>query len=170
MDVKIEQPGALHVVITPTEADVRHFARLATRRLRRMFLVLGGLMWLAAYLCLYDGDGPPFLAGLITGMIGTSLLASAAVLPRGVGRRLPSFMRETRTCDIDEHGIRLAGSAWQTAYSWAAFHEARLVKHLVLLNRAPGAQGLALPRSAFSSEQEARFVAILTERTLIKAG
>ena len=157
----------LSVVITPTRADLRHFARMATRRLRLVFLAIGSLMSLAAVLAISDGDPAPFLAGMLTGILGVSLLISAVVLPWQIARRLPRFVRESRTCEIDEDGIRLRGSTWANDYTWAAFRKARLAKHLVLLSREPGAPGLALPRSAFSSQHENQFMAILADRSLL---
>ena len=159
-------PG-LSVVITPTRADLGHFARFATRRLRRVFLVVGSLLSLAAVLALSDGDPAPLLAGMLTGILGVSLLISAVVLPWQVARRLPSFARESRTCVVDQDGIRLRGATWANDYTWAGFRKARLTKHLVLLHREPGAPGLALPRSAFSPQHEAQFTAILADRSLV---
>lgn len=159
-------PG-LSVVITPTRADLGHFARMATRRLRFIFLVVGSLLSLAAVLALIDGDAEPFLAGILTGSLGVSLLISAVVLPWRVARRLPNLVRESRSCEIDQYGIRLRGSTWATDYAWPGFRTARLAKHLVLLNREPGAPGLALPRSAFSPQHEAQFIAILAARNLL---
>jgi hypothetical protein len=167
--VSAEVPPSLRliVVITPTRADLGHLARMATRRLRLVFLVIGSLMFLAAVLALSDGDPAPFLGGILTGIFAVSLLISAVVLPWQVARRLPSFVRESRTCEVDEDGIRLRGSTWANEYTWAAFHKARLAKHLVLLSREPGAPGLALPRSAFSPQHEDQFIAILANRSLL---
>jgi hypothetical protein len=157
----------LSLVITPTRADLHHYARMVTRRLRSIFLVIGSLMSMAAVLALSDGDPAPVLAGVLAGILGVSLLISAVVLPWQVARRLPNFVRESRTCEVDEHGIRLRGSTWENNFSWAGFRKARLAKHLVLLSREPGAPGLALPRSAFSPQHEAQFVAILSDRSLL---
>jgi hypothetical protein len=157
----------LTIVITPTPADLVHYARLATRRLRVIFLVVGSLMALATVLAWSDGDGAPFLAGLLTGILGASLLISAVVLPRQVARRLPSFVREPRTCEVDGDGIRLRGSTWASSFAWAAFRRARFAKHLVLLSRERGAPGLALPRSAFSAQHEAQFMAVLAGQNLL---
>jgi hypothetical protein len=159
-------PG-LSIVITPTAADMLHFARLSTRRLRRVFLAAGLLMSGAGVLALSDGDPGPFVSGVLAGLLGVSLLISAVMLPRQIARRLPSFVRESRTCEIDGEGIRLRGSTWASAYAWAGFRKAVLARHFVLLSREPRAQGLALPRSAFSAEQEAQLVAILTEQRLL---
>jgi hypothetical protein len=167
MSAEVSPSLGLSVVITPTRADLIHYARLATRRLRLIFLVVGSLMSLAAVLALSDGEAAPFLAGVLAGILGVSLLISAVVLPWQIARRLPSFVRESRTCDIDEDGIRLHGSTWANNFSWAGFREARLTKHLLLLSREPRAPGLALPRSAFSHQHEAQFMAILSDRSLL---
>jgi hypothetical protein len=124
-------------------------------------------MSVAATLALSDGDPAPFLSGLLAGLLGVPLLISAVVLPWQVARRLPGFVRESRTCEVDEHGIRMRGSTWASEFTWAAFRKARLAKHLVLLSRERGAPGLALPRSAFSPQHEAQFIAVLTERGLL---
>lgn len=167
MNPTVPPSTGLSVVYTPTQADVHHLARLQTRRLRLMFLVIGSLMSVAFLLNMSDGDPAPFLAGLLTGLIGLTLLLSAVTLPRGVARRLPSSVREQRTYEVDEVGIRMRGSTWEVAYTWAAFGTARLTKDLVLLNGEHGETVLALPRSAFTSQDEAQLMAMLADRSLL---
>jgi len=155
------------VVITPTQADLRRIVRRATRRLRLLTLVVGLLMSVAFVLDFSDGDGAPFLAGMINGFLGLTLLASAVTLSWGAANRPPSLVREPRTVEIDETGIRQCGSVWEVKCTWAYFRKARLTKYFVLLSREPGVPDLALPRSAFSPQHEAQLIAMLAERGLL---
>jgi hypothetical protein len=150
-----------------TRADLVRLARRGTRGLRTVYGVIGSLSSVAGLLALADGDGGAFLAGMLACSIGVLLLSTAAVLPWQVVRRLPSVAREPQTCTVDSDGIHLRGSTWALEYTWAAFREARLVKRLVLFSHEPGPPVLALPRTAFAPEQEAEFVAVLSERGLL---
>jgi len=164
-----ETPPAtrLSVVITPSRADVRQFARAASRHLQWLSLVLGLVLSAATVLALYDGDPAPFFAGLLTASLAAMLLSAAVVLPWRVARRLPSVVREPWTFETEDAGIRLRGSTWDIGYTWAAFHKARLTKDRVLLTQQPGGSALALPRAAFSAQEESHLIAMLTERKLL---
>jgi hypothetical protein len=157
----------LSLTVTPTHADLGHLARAATRRLRLTLGIFGLLMWLIGLLALADGDLMAFVSGALAMLLGIGFYSSAFLLPRRLVRRMPRSLSESRTCEIDDEGIRFRGSNWANEYTWAAFRKAVLAKHLVLLHREPGAQGVALPRSAFTPEQEAQLVAILTAQKLM---
>jgi hypothetical protein len=157
----------LRVQVTPTPVDLRRLARVATRRLRRIFLVVGLLLCGSAALAFADGDPSPFLAGMIVGILGVSLVISAGVLPWQVARRLPEIAREPRTYAIDAAGLQVSAATWANWYSWATFRKATLTRHLVLLAREWGTPGVVLPRSGFTPEEEGRLLAVLTDRGLL---
>lgn len=129
--------------------------------------VIGSLLLLACALSLSDGDGPPFLSALLTFCIGAPLVISPLVQPVLAARRMPSFVTEPYTCDIDHQGIRLRGPSWAEECTWETFRSASLRRHLIVLHRERGVLGFALPRSAFAGPLEATLVRILRERRLL---
>jgi hypothetical protein len=160
-------PERLHVVITPTGSDIRRLARFVTRRMRVTYLLVGSLLLLASALSFSDGDGLPFLSGLVTGWLGASLFIASLLLPQRVARRLPSFVTEPRTFDVDQDGIRQRGSMWAEECAWKAFRSASLTRHFILLRRERYMPVFALPRSAFAEPFEAELVQILRVRGLL---
>lgn len=161
------QTERLHVVITPTGRDVRKLARLATRRTRLIYLGFGSLLWLASALCFSDGDGAPFLAALITGWLGASLLLASLLASVHPVRRMPRIVTEPRTCEIDDKGIRQRGSTWADESAWAAFRGASMTRHFIVLHRERGLPGYVLPRSALAGPPEDQLLRMLRQRLLL---
>lgn len=140
----------------------------ATRRTRVGFFLVGSLLLLACALSLSDGDGLPFLAGLITFSIGAPLFVLPLIQPVLAARRMPSSVTEPYTCDIDDQGIRLRGSTWTQECRWETFRSASLRRHLIVLHQEKRVLDFALPRAAFAGPPEATLVRILRGRRLLR--
>jgi hypothetical protein len=69
-----------------------------------------------------------------------------------IERRLPAGIHQSRELNAYEGGLVFRGPTWTNDYQWSTFSKVTVSKHWIMLGRADGWAGIAVPRSPFTPE------------------